>query len=68
MLTTLLCQSPMRIILPRRNGPDLDDVPTEAREELEFVLVDHMDEVLEAALVPAAPTAANGTPEAVAVA
>jgi ATP-dependent Lon protease len=57
-----------RVILPRRNGPDLDDVPAQARDELEFVLVDHMDEVLEAALTPAAPAAANGSPDAVAVA
>lgn len=42
-----------RVILPRRNGVDLDDVPAEALAELDIVLVDTMDEVLEAALEPA---------------
>ena len=41
-----------RVILPRRNGTDLEEVPDEIKEELEFILVDHMDEVLEAALTP----------------
>ena len=40
------------IILPRLNGRDLEEVPEEALVELEIVLVDHMDEVLEAALAP----------------
>ncbi len=35
-----------RIILPRENEADLVDLPPEARDELEFVLVDSMDEVL----------------------
>lgn len=39
-----------RVILPRRNELDLDEVPAEVRDALEFVLVDHLDEVLEAAL------------------
>jgi ATP-dependent Lon protease len=41
-----------RIILPRRNGLDLHDVPKEALEELEIILVDHMGEALTAALAP----------------
>lgn len=41
-----------RVILPKRNGADLDDVPEEARDDLEFILVETMDEVLEAALAP----------------
>ncbi len=40
------------VILPKRNEPDLDDLPPEVREALKFELVDRMDEVLEAALVP----------------
>jgi len=40
------------IILPRANEIDLDDVPQEIRGELEFVLVEHLDEVLEQALAP----------------
>jgi ATP-dependent Lon protease len=41
-----------RIILPRRNQPDLDDLPAEVRESLEFVLVEHVNQVLAAALSP----------------
>jgi ATP-dependent Lon protease len=40
------------IILPKANEVDLDDVPQEIRDELEFVLVEHLDEVLERAIVP----------------
>jgi ATP-dependent Lon protease len=40
-----------RVILPKANARDLDDVPEAVREELEFVLVEHMNEVLAAALV-----------------
>ena len=49
-----------RIILPKKNAGDLDDVPTDVRESMEFFLVDHMDEALEFALEPesdAEPTA-----------
>jgi ATP-dependent Lon protease len=34
------------IILPRENEKDLPDVPKEVRDEIEFVLVDSVDEVL----------------------
>ena len=40
------------IIIPRRNEPDLEDLPDEVRESLAFVLVDRVDEVLAAALEP----------------
>jgi len=40
------------VILPRANEVDLDDVPEEVRKELAFVLVDHVDEVLDLALAP----------------
>jgi ATP-dependent Lon protease len=50
------------IILPRRNEADLDDLPQEVRDELEFVLADTLDEVLAKALVaPAAATAPAGS-------
>ncbi|HEY3234164.1 MAG TPA: S16 family serine protease, partial [Polyangiaceae bacterium] len=39
-----------RVILPERNKPDLEEVPREVRDELEFVFVNRLDEVLEAAL------------------
>ncbi len=38
------------VILPRLNEKDLPDLPREVRERLELVLVDHVDEVLTAAL------------------
>jgi ATP-dependent Lon protease len=40
------------VILPKRNQPDLDDLPDDVREALTFVLVDDVKEVLEAALTP----------------
>ena len=36
-----------RVILPLENAPELDDLPAETRSELEFVLVDHVEEVFE---------------------
>ena len=39
-----------RVIIPERNKPDLDEVPKEVKDELEFVCVTKMDQVLEAAL------------------
>jgi ATP-dependent Lon protease len=42
------------VILPRANEVDLDDVPQEIRDEMTFVLVEHLDEVLEAATTPKA--------------
>ena len=38
------------VILPRHNEKDLDDLPDEVREVINFILVDTMDEVLKAAL------------------
>jgi ATP-dependent Lon protease len=39
-----------RLIIPRRNEPDIDDVPANLRKSMKFVLVDNADEVLDAAL------------------
>jgi ATP-dependent Lon protease len=47
------------VILPRRNEADLDDVPREIRDTMNFILVDTMDEVLEHALLPAEPPAVD---------
>ncbi len=41
-----------RIILPKRNERDLEDVPDELLEEVEIVLAEDMTEVLDAALEP----------------
>jgi ATP-dependent Lon protease len=39
-----------RLIIPRRNEADIDDIPEHLRKRMEFVLVDNVDEVLDAAL------------------
>jgi len=38
------------VVLPHENEADLDELPEEAREQLQFVLADSIDEVLSAAL------------------
>jgi len=43
-----------RVILPRENKHDLDDLPAETKQALDFVLVDGIEEVLEHALSPSA--------------
>src|SRR5207244_3439619 len=42
------------VILPRRNEPDLDDVPETVRNEVDIHLVSTIEEVLRLALEPAA--------------
>jgi ATP-dependent Lon protease len=39
-----------RLIIPRRNEPDIEDIPEHLRKRMKFVLVDSEDEVLDAAL------------------
>ncbi len=39
-----------RLILPERNKADLEEVPKEIKDELEFIFAQRMDQVLEAAL------------------
>jgi ATP-dependent Lon protease len=48
-----------RVIIPRRNEPDIDDVPEHLRKRIEFVLVDTVDEVLAEALEPGESLAAR---------
>ena len=43
------------VVMPKRNKPDLDDVPEEVKKALKFVFVETMDDVLAAALEPAKP-------------
>jgi len=43
-----------RVILPARNAADLEDVPGELRDEIEFVLLDRLEQVVVEALEPAA--------------
>ena len=39
-----------RIIMPERNKKDLNDVPEQAKREMEFVFAHSMDDVLRSAL------------------
>jgi ATP-dependent Lon protease len=39
-----------RVLIPRRNEDDLDDIPADLRQELEVVLVESIDDVLREAL------------------
>ncbi|MBP2240621.1 ATP-dependent Lon protease [Cytobacillus eiseniae] len=39
-----------KIIIPKDNEKDIDDIPESVRDELQFVLVSHVDEVLKHAL------------------
>ncbi|MAU13026.1 MAG: endopeptidase La [Anaerolineaceae bacterium] len=38
------------IILPAKNEPDLEDLPQEVRDQMRFVLIEHVDKALEVAL------------------
>ena len=40
------------IILPKKNEKDLDDLPTNVREKMTFLLVEHIDEAVHSALMP----------------
>ncbi|MEZ4299134.1 MAG: endopeptidase La [Polyangiaceae bacterium] len=48
-----------RVILPKKNERDMEDVPKEAREAMEFIFADDMSQVIAAALeeAPALPEA-----------
>jgi ATP-dependent Lon protease len=46
-----------RVILPRRNEADLEDVPTEVKERIQFFFADSADDVLKAAFAPQRPQA-----------
>lgn len=49
------------IFLPARNGPDLDDVPTNVLEGLKVHLVTDVAELVAAALEPAVPAESSGS-------
>jgi ATP-dependent Lon protease len=38
------------VILPKRNEPDLEDVPKDVKKVMKFILADQVDQVIEAAL------------------
>jgi ATP-dependent Lon protease len=49
------------VVLPRRNEADLDELPDDIRDEMNFVLVERIDEMLDAALRPEHETEAEAT-------
>jgi len=50
-----------RVLLPRRNEADLDDIPADLRKEMQLVMIESIDEVLREALTPAlAAVGSNG--------
>ncbi|HEV2030158.1 MAG TPA: endopeptidase La [Candidatus Dormibacteraeota bacterium] len=48
-----------RVLLPRRNEADLDDIPADLRKEMQLVLIESIDEVLREALTPRRPAAGS---------
>jgi ATP-dependent Lon protease len=49
-----------KVVLPRENEPDLEELPKETRDELQFVLADTLDDVLAAAFDGAAAAQPRG--------
>ena len=49
------------VMLPARNQRDLEDIPSDAREQLNFVWLENVDDAIKTALVP---TAAGISPTA----
>jgi ATP-dependent Lon protease len=47
-----------KVLLPKKNEKDLQDIPRKVRKDLEFIFVERMDEVLPIALMP--PRATDG--------
>ncbi len=41
-----------KVILPKENEKDLEEVPREVKDRLQFILVDHIDQALEVVLKP----------------
>jgi ATP-dependent Lon protease len=51
-----------RVMLPARNRKDFEDIPGEARQQLEFVWLERVDEAVAAALDPATAASDPGEP------
>jgi ATP-dependent Lon protease len=49
-----------RVLLPSHNEADLDDIPADLRKQMQFVMLDSIDQVLREALVPRKSVALNG--------
>jgi ATP-dependent Lon protease len=53
-----------KVLVPKLNEVDIDEIPDKVREEMEFILVEDVQQVLEHALVsPEAPEASEEMPE-----
>jgi ATP-dependent Lon protease len=57
-----------RVMLPARNRKDFEDIPEEARRQIEFVWLERVDDAVAAALEPARPDAEPGEVDAPALA
>lgn len=51
-----------RVIIPKRNEKDLEEIPAHIREELDFVAAESVDQVLNAAFSGGFPAAATNNP------
>ena len=51
-----------RVVIPKRNEHDLKEVPQEARDDLEFLFVETIDEVLKNTLIPQPEVRVEGIP------
>jgi len=49
-----------RVLIPLHNEADLDDIPADLRKQMQFVMLESIDQVLREALVPRRQVAANG--------
>jgi ATP-dependent Lon protease len=52
-----------RVIAPRLNEQDIDEIPEHLRKEIEFMFVDRIEEVLEQALLPEGATLDGSGPD-----
>jgi ATP-dependent Lon protease len=53
-----------KVLLPKKNERDLQEIPRKVRRDMEFVFVERMDELLPLALVQPAPDSAKKHPRA----
>src|SRR6266513_1750902 len=49
-----------RVLLPAHNEADLDDIPADLRKQMQFVMLESIDQVLREALAPKRAAALNG--------
>ena len=49
-----------RVLVPSHNEADLDDIPADLRKQMQFVMLESIDQVLREALVSRKPVVLNG--------